>query len=91
MKLARRRGRVAGSAASSRSGRRVSSCSNITLQLEPRERLTEAVVRAEAERDVLVRLALDVEAVRVVELGLVAVGRLVQQHALLALRASAGP
>ena len=42
-------------------------------------------MRAEAERDVLVRAALDVEAVRVVELRLVAVGRLVEQHALLAL------
>ena len=84
MKLARRRGSVAGSAASSRSGRRGQQLLEHHAQLEAGERLAEAEVRAEAERDVLVRVALDVEAVRVGELRLVAVRRLVEQHALLA-------
>ena len=85
MKLAGRRGRSAGSTASSRSGMRIEQLLEHHAQLEPGERLAEAEVRAEPERDVLVGMALHVEAERIVELRLVAVGRFVEQHALLAL------
>ena len=50
-------------------------------RLEAREVRAEAEVRpARAERDVVVRLAGDVEAVGIVERALVAVGRRVHEH-----------
>ncbi len=90
MKLARPAGQVGGVGGELEVGQAHEQLLEHHLQLEPGERLAEAEVRAEPERDVLVRVALDVEAERVVELRLVAVRRLVQQHALLARRASAG-
>ena len=47
---------------------------------EPCERGAEAEVRAEAEGDVAARVALDVEAVRLREVALVAIGRAEQHH-----------
>ena len=51
------------------------------LDLDARERGAETEVRTEAQRDLVVRIATDVELVGVgAELLLVAVGRRVQQH-----------
>ena len=72
------------SVASSRSGRRRSEPFEHGVQLEPGEAGAEAEVGAEAEREVVVRRTLDVEAVRLVELRFVEVRRLVQEQNLVA-------
>ena len=91
MKLARRRGSADGVGGELEVGQPRQQLLEHDLELEPRERLTEAEVRAEPERDVLVRLAFDVEPVRIDEAFLVEVRRLEQQHALLAGRHGLGP
>ena len=58
-------------------------------QLDAGQRAAEAEVRAESERHVVVGRALDVEAERIDEMVLVAVGRRVEQQQLVAFAISA--
>ena len=64
----------------SQSGNRASTSSSAMRRLEARQVGAQAEVDAVAEAQVPLDLAGDVEAVRVRELALVAVGRPVQQH-----------
>ena len=91
MKLARRRGSVGGIGRELEVGQPREQLLEHHLQLEPGERLTEAEVRTEPEREVLVRVAFDVEAEGIDEPRRVAVGRLEQAACTSGRPSSPGP